>query len=416
MADDSPQTLVGISFGDAYRAQEFLTAAQRLASNGRVQLKDAVFVVKKDDGATVVRETLDPQPGRTAISGAVWASLLGLLLGGPVGWLAGGAIGAAGGAAAAKLVDLGIPDDWVSWFRDEVEPGTTTLALLVTDLDRDALVQELERFSGATLVYANLEPYWLDRIRDALGEVAEPRTQPPTNSASSAKKSSSCSSAIPCPPAKVTSRAFDPIPDAISFEPASGHTGSSSPASTIVGQEIRPRSAVKSNVGCKFLAKCSSTLHVDDRSRLHLHHLGHRHRAAAGVQGNAEPGRSRRRSRCWDRSRTSVRLPRRGRRPGARTRRTSPRRPYARSSSRARACPDASGWRVAYAIATIPPNELPMTTGFSMPSTSQNAATSSPHCSSVQRSGSPSSLRPFARWSYATTCPISAYRENFGLK
>jgi uncharacterized membrane protein len=170
VAEDSPQTLVGISFGDAFRAQEFLTAAQRLASNGRMQLKDAVFVLKREDGATVVRETLDPQPGRTAISGAVWASLLGLLLGGPVGWLAGGAIGAAGGAAAAKLMDLGIPDDWVDWFRDEVEPGTTTLALLVTDLYRDSLVQELERFSGATLVYANLEPYWLDRIREALGE------------------------------------------------------------------------------------------------------------------------------------------------------------------------------------------------------------------------------------------------------
>ena len=91
---------------------------------------------------------------------------------GPVGWLAGGAIGAAGGAAAAKLVDLGVPDEWVDWFRDEVQPGTTTLVLLVTDLDRDALVTELERFSGAKLVYANLEPYWLDRMHQALGEVA----------------------------------------------------------------------------------------------------------------------------------------------------------------------------------------------------------------------------------------------------
>ena len=172
MADDSPQTLVGISFGDTFRAQEFLTAAQRLASNGQMHLKDAVFVIKREDGTTIVRETIDPQPGRTALSGAVWASLFGLLLGGPVGWLAGGAIGAAGGAAAAKLVDLGVPDEWVHWFREEVQPGTSTLALLVTDLDRDALVTELERFSGAKLVYANLEPYWLDRIHAALGEVA----------------------------------------------------------------------------------------------------------------------------------------------------------------------------------------------------------------------------------------------------
>ena len=172
MADDSPQTLVGIAFGDTFRAQEFLTAAQRLAANRRMHLKDAVFVIKREDGTTHVRETIDPQPGRSALSGAVWASLLGLLIGGPVGWLAGGALGAAGGAAAAKLVDLGVPDEWVSWFREEVQPGTSTLVLLVTDLDRDALVTELERFSGATLVYANLEPYWLDKIHEALGEVA----------------------------------------------------------------------------------------------------------------------------------------------------------------------------------------------------------------------------------------------------
>ncbi len=172
MADDSPQTLVGISFGDTFRAQEFLTATQRLAANGRMHLKDAVFVTKRDDGTTHVRETIDPSPGRSALSGAVWASLFGLLLGGPVGWLAGGAIGAAGGAAAARLVDLGVPDEWVRWFRDEVQPGTSTLVLLATDLDRDALVAELERFNPATLVYANLEPYWLDRMHAALGDVA----------------------------------------------------------------------------------------------------------------------------------------------------------------------------------------------------------------------------------------------------
>ena len=136
-----------------------------------MHLKDAVFVVKREDGTTVVRETIDPQPGRSALSGAVWASLFGLLLGRP-GRVARGRCDRRGGrrAAAAKLVDLGVPDEWVEWFRDEVQPGTTTLVLLVTDLDRDALVTELERFSGAKLVYANLEPYWLDRMHQALGE------------------------------------------------------------------------------------------------------------------------------------------------------------------------------------------------------------------------------------------------------
>jgi uncharacterized membrane protein len=170
MADDEPQTLVGIAFPDLFRAQEFLTASARLAANGSLALRDAVFVTSDADGNTHVRETTDPQPKQAAVSGAVWVGLIGLIVGGPVGWLAGAAIGAGGGAVSAKAIDLGIPDEWVGWFRQAVQPGSTILTLLVTKLDRAALVKELERFSGAHLVYANLDASWQDRIRGALGE------------------------------------------------------------------------------------------------------------------------------------------------------------------------------------------------------------------------------------------------------
>jgi len=176
--DDTPQTLVGISFPDTFRAQEFLTAATRLAANERLVLRDAVFVVRDEDGNTTVRETIDPTAGRSALTGAMWAGLFGLLLGGPVGWLAGAAIGASTGAIAAKVVDLGIPDEWVTWFREAVQPGRTVLALLVTDLHREALLEELRRFEGAELLYANVEPAMLDRLRIALGERPSPAPQP----------------------------------------------------------------------------------------------------------------------------------------------------------------------------------------------------------------------------------------------
>jgi uncharacterized membrane protein len=167
----TPETLVGVSFGDPFRAQEFLTAATRLASKGRLRLLDAVFIAKDEAGQTHVRETLDPTPGRAALSGAVWVSLVGLLLGGPVGWIAGAGVGGVGAAAAAKVFEIGIPDELVAWFREAVRPGTTTLALLVTDLDREALGTELARFEGGHLLYANLEPGVLQRYREALGEV-----------------------------------------------------------------------------------------------------------------------------------------------------------------------------------------------------------------------------------------------------
>ena len=169
--DDGPETLVGISFDDAFRAQEFLTAATRLASQEKLILKDAVVVTKSLDGQVTVRETVDPQPTRSAVSGALWTGLIGLLVGGPVGWLAGAAVGAGAGAVAAKVVDLGIPDEWVTWFRQAAEPGRATVALLVANLDHNALVAETARFSGAQLIYANLDDVTIDRIRSALGQL-----------------------------------------------------------------------------------------------------------------------------------------------------------------------------------------------------------------------------------------------------
>jgi uncharacterized membrane protein len=165
-----PQTLVGISFPDNFRAQEFLLAAGRLAAAGRLQLRDAVTVVKDASGKTTVHETIDPTPARAALSGAVWVGLFGLILGGPVGWIAGLAVGAGAGAITAKVVDHGVPDEWVAWFRDAVQPGTATVALLVEDLDRDALVAEAARFTGAQLMYANLDDSTIQRIKNAFAD------------------------------------------------------------------------------------------------------------------------------------------------------------------------------------------------------------------------------------------------------
>jgi len=163
-----PQILVGISFEDAFRAKEFLTAATGLASRGGMTLHDAVMVIKDDNGRTVVHETTDLQPARTALSGAMWAGLFGLILGGPVGWVAGLAVGAGTGALTAKVVDIGISDEWVAWFRESVEPGRVTVALLVENVDRDALVKEASRFTGARLVYANLDDATIERVKAAL--------------------------------------------------------------------------------------------------------------------------------------------------------------------------------------------------------------------------------------------------------
>jgi uncharacterized membrane protein len=171
-SSDTPQTLVGVSFDTPYRAQEFIVAANGLSAAGKLKLRDIVTIIKDEQGKANVHETIDPTPGRSAASGAMWAGLFGLILGGPVGWIAGVAVGAGAGAASAKMMDLGIPDEWVAWFKAAVQPGTATVALLVEDLDRNALVTEVGRFPGATLVYANLDDTTVARLNEALGNTA----------------------------------------------------------------------------------------------------------------------------------------------------------------------------------------------------------------------------------------------------
>ncbi|MDO8389664.1 MAG: DUF1269 domain-containing protein [Actinomycetota bacterium] len=170
MAESPDQYLVGVSLPDTLRAQEFLTACTGLSVKGQLKIRDAVIVSKTAEGHTVVRETIDPQPGRTALSSGMWTGLLGLLIGGPVGWLVGGAVGAGVGAATAKMIDLGIPDEWVSWFREAVRPDTTTVVLLLEDLHVRALATELERFPFASLVHTTLPESSLRQLEEALGQ------------------------------------------------------------------------------------------------------------------------------------------------------------------------------------------------------------------------------------------------------
>jgi uncharacterized membrane protein len=165
-----PPRLAAISFDDDLKAVEFMTAVTRLARDERLSLHDAVFVVKRDDGKTYVRETKDLQPSSTAIGAGLWSGLFGLLLGGPVGMLVAGGIGAGAGAVTAKVVDIGVTDEFVAQLREMVHPGTTTVAVLAEDVDAEAVLAELQRFEGARYVAGNLPLAAIQAVRDALGD------------------------------------------------------------------------------------------------------------------------------------------------------------------------------------------------------------------------------------------------------
>lgn len=164
VSDPGAPVIIGVSFDSPLKAQEYLLAMTRLRGDGVLELKDAVTVTKRDDGKVAVTETIDPTPGGAALSGGVWLGLLGLFVGGPVGWLAGIGIGAGVGAATAKVVDLGIPDEWVDWFKEVVEPGISAVVILADHVHVHALAAEARRFRGAQLLYTTMSSTAIDQL------------------------------------------------------------------------------------------------------------------------------------------------------------------------------------------------------------------------------------------------------------
>lgn len=164
VSDPDAQVIIGVSFDNVLKAQEYLLAMGRLRQSGVLELHDAVTVTKDDEGKVNVTETIDPTPGKAAISGGMWIGLLGLFIGGPIGWAAGIGIGAGAGAVAAKVIDLGIPDEWVDWFKDTVEPRTSTVIILARHVQVHALAEEAKRFQGAELLYTTLPDDAIDEL------------------------------------------------------------------------------------------------------------------------------------------------------------------------------------------------------------------------------------------------------------
>jgi len=165
--DPDAQVIIGVSFDNVLKAKEYLLAMGRLREADVLELQDAVTVTKNHKGDVNVTETIDPTPGRAALSGGMWAGLLGLVIGGPIGWVAGIGIGAGAGAVAAKVIDLGIPDEWVAWFKDTVEPGTSTVVVLARHVHVRALATEASRFQGAELIYTSLPEHAITQLEDA---------------------------------------------------------------------------------------------------------------------------------------------------------------------------------------------------------------------------------------------------------
>ena len=137
--------LVVFTFKTETGAKEMEDAIIQMQKMQLIQLEDAAYVVRRQDGKVKVKQA-NNLVGAGALGGAFWGMLIGLLFLAP--WL-GLAIGAITGAVAGGLSDVGVDDKFIKQVGEEIEPGNSALFLLVVKATWDKVEDELTKFDAS---------------------------------------------------------------------------------------------------------------------------------------------------------------------------------------------------------------------------------------------------------------------------
>lgn len=137
-------TLIAVGFDQKGQAAEVLNKLLSLQQDYLIDLEDAVVAVRDDDGKVKIKQTVD-LTAAGALHGGLWGSLIGLILGGPLGMLLAGGTTAAFGAIAGSLNDYGIDDKFIERVGNELKPGTSALFILLRKVVEDKVFDELQK-------------------------------------------------------------------------------------------------------------------------------------------------------------------------------------------------------------------------------------------------------------------------------
>jgi uncharacterized membrane protein len=157
--------LIIAGFKGELTADEVLLDLEKMQQIHKINLDDAVVVIRKSDGPIKIKHS-----NLLVMSDAAMGGLFGMVLGGPAGLLAGAVIGAAIGETVKILKHIGITDDFVKDVADMLEPGSSAIFIRANKHLSDSVVDELKKFNGK-LLRSSLSVKDEQELLTALGEV-----------------------------------------------------------------------------------------------------------------------------------------------------------------------------------------------------------------------------------------------------
>jgi uncharacterized membrane protein len=136
--------LVVVMYDDQFRAKEVMQELKTLKENKQLEIDDAAYVTKDNDGRFKVHQEHSLTKSG-AVAGGLGGLVAGLLFTIPV---AGLAVGAAAGVIAGKAQDYGIDDKVIKAINDDMRLNTSAIFALVRDVNRDAVLPVFTKYGG----------------------------------------------------------------------------------------------------------------------------------------------------------------------------------------------------------------------------------------------------------------------------
>jgi uncharacterized membrane protein len=139
--------LIAIGYPDETTAIAAEEEAQRLANDLIIQPDAIAAIVRTKDGKFKVTTNHHPVAGGTSY-GMFWGLLFGILFFVP---FFGMAVGAGLGALMGHVTKSGIDKEFEEQVREQLQPGTSALFLIVEKVTPDKAVAALSKYGGTVL-------------------------------------------------------------------------------------------------------------------------------------------------------------------------------------------------------------------------------------------------------------------------
>jgi uncharacterized membrane protein len=141
------QSVIAVSFEDDGNAYKALTVLEQLASQHRIDVREAVVVARGEDGQVVAKDRGEPSSLPATATGGLLGLLIGII-GGPLGVLIGGTYGLFVGSLY-DLYDADAADSALGAISSSVKIGHTALLAVVDEPNTEIVDTAMSDVGGA---------------------------------------------------------------------------------------------------------------------------------------------------------------------------------------------------------------------------------------------------------------------------